>query len=106
MGDVFLVELLNFLDLLDDIAGIVDENFAVGRKHHAFCGALEDGDAEIVFQFLDGSADVGLGDQQRFGCAAERAGAGDFDSIFHVQYVHPVHSPPDFAVFAWVVNDG
>ena len=51
---------LQHIRLLDDLAGIAQQLGAVVRERHAAVAAREHGDAQLLFEILDGGGQVGL----------------------------------------------
>ena len=74
-----------FLDeagLFHHLAGIAQEFLPVRREQNPLVGALEDGDAQFAFQFLDGGGQAGLGQIQPLGRLADGTGFGHRHHVF------------------------
>lgn len=56
---------------------VFQENFSFGGELDTFGAADEEGLVQLFFQYFDGLADGGLGDEELFGCFGKAQGDGD-----------------------------
>ena len=84
-GGVGPVQRLQLVQLGGDALGVGQKLLPPGRRRHALGGPLEDGDAQLRFQVLDGPAQVGLPYKQLFGGFVDRPGFSNFNGVFQVQ---------------------
>ena len=90
-----LVKHLNLVNLPQDALCVAYKFLSLGSQHHALGTSVEDGDAEISFKLLDGTADIGLGDEQGLSRLVEGAETSDLDGVLHVKYIHTdINLPP------------
>ena len=69
------------LEMVQKFVRAGDEFLAFGRERYAAIGAVEYGDADFLFEIVDGRCQGWLGDEQSFGRLVERADIGDPDGV-------------------------
>ena len=83
-----LVSLFEQGRLIENLACVGEEFRTVHGQRNALGGAGEDLDAELLFQFLDGGAQRGLGHVQLVGGLVHRTAFDDFDDVLQLQKGH------------------
>ena len=70
---------------------LVQQLPAVLRQRHAPVGAVENGDAQLLFHLGDGAGQGGLGHEQVLGRPVDGAAAVDLQNVAHLQQCHGAH---------------
>ena len=88
-----LVKRFHIVELRENFLRIAEELFSLRSHHHSARRSVEDHDSEVVFQILDGAAEVRLSDHENIGCLIDGTGSRNLHGVFHVQNIHTCPFP-------------
>ena len=70
------------IGLIDHLSGIPQEFLAIGGQDHTFVGALENGNAKFLLQFVDSRGQAGLCNEKGTGGFADGTAFCDTNDLF------------------------